>query len=100
MPSMVPIPAPKALPKFRPVCSSMPARSAYVLIIACAQLWVPFCSFSAAMCFLGSIIVLLMVMPLAVVVTAGVAVNDGIVKEHGQHLLHGKIGSASVDADA
>jgi hypothetical protein len=41
-----------------------------------------------------------MVMSLAVVVAAGVAVNDGIVEVHGQHLLHGKFGSASMDADA
>jgi hypothetical protein len=39
-------------------------------------------------------------MPLAMVVTTGVAVNDGIVEVHGQHLFHGKFGSASVDADA
>jgi hypothetical protein len=39
-------------------------------------------------------------MPLAVVVAAGVAVNDGAIEEHRQHLLHGKFGSASVDADA
>ena len=41
-----------------------------------------------------------MMMPLAVVVAAGVAVNDGAVEEHGQHLLHGKLWRASVDADA
>ena len=40
-----------------------------------------------------------MMMPLAVVVAAGVAVDDGIIEEHRQHLLHGKFGSASVDAD-
>ena len=38
-------------------------------------------------------------MPLAMVVAAGVAVNDGAIEEHRQHLLHGKFGSASVDAD-
>ena len=42
----------------------------------------------------------LVVMPLAMVVAAGVAVNDGAVEEHRQYLLHGKIGSTSVDADA
>ena len=41
-----------------------------------------------------------MMMPLAMVVTTGVAVNDGAVEEHGQYLLHRKLGSASVDADA
>ena len=41
-----------------------------------------------------------MVMTLAVVVAAGVTVYDGAVKEHRQHLLHGKLGCASVDADA
>ena len=41
-----------------------------------------------------------MMMPLAVVVAAGVAVDDGIIEEHRQHLLHRKFGSASVDADA
>ena len=41
-----------------------------------------------------------MVMSLAVVVAAGVAVNDGAVEEHRQHLFHRKLGSASVDADA
>ncbi len=41
-----------------------------------------------------------MVMPLAMMVAAGVTINDGAVEEHGQHLLHGKFGSASVDADA
>ena len=41
-----------------------------------------------------------MMMSLAVVVAAGVAVNDGAVEEHRQHLLHRKLGSASVDADA
>lgn len=41
-----------------------------------------------------------MMMSLAVVVAAGIAVNDCAVEEHGQHLLHGKFGSASVDADA
>ena len=41
-----------------------------------------------------------MVMPLAMMVAAGVTINDGAVEEHGQHLLHGKFGSASMDADA
>ena len=39
-------------------------------------------------------------MPLAVVVAAGVTINDGTIEEHRQHLLHGKLGCASVDADA
>ena len=39
-------------------------------------------------------------MSLAVVVAAGVAINDCTVEEHGQYLLHRKLGSASVDADA
>ena len=43
---------------------------------------------------------LFVVVPLAVVVAAGVAVNDGAVEEHRNDLLHGKLGSASVDADA
>ena len=43
---------------------------------------------------------LFVMMALAVVVTAGIAVNDGAVEEHRQHLLHGKFGSASMDADA
>ena len=34
------------------------------------------------------------------VVAAGVAVNDGAVEEHRHNLLHGKLGSASVDEDA
>ena len=42
----------------------------------------------------------LVMMSLAVMVAAGVAVNDGAVEEHRQHLLHGKFGSTSVDADA
>ena len=41
-----------------------------------------------------------MMMPLAMMVAAGVTINDGAVEEHGQHLLHGKFGSACVDADA
>ena len=40
-----------------------------------------------------------MVMPLAVMVAVRVAVNDGAVKEHRQHLLHRKFGSTSVDED-
>jgi hypothetical protein len=39
-------------------------------------------------------------MALAVVVTAGIAVNDGAVEEHRQHLFHRKLGSASVDTNA
>ena len=42
----------------------------------------------------------LMVMSLAVMVAAGVTVNDGAIEEHRQHLLHGKLWSACVDADA
>ena len=41
-----------------------------------------------------------MVMPLAMMVAAGVTINDGAVEEHRNDLLHGKLGSASVDADA
>ena len=48
------------------------------------------------MCYADSLVM----MPLAMVVAARVTVNDGIVEEHRQHLLHGKLGSASVDADA
>ena len=62
--------------------------------------FIPFCYFSNAMCFLVSLNGLLVVMPLAVVVAAVVAINDGAVEEHRQHLLHGKFWSASVDADA
>ena len=42
----------------------------------------------------------LVMMSLAMMVATGIAVNDGIVEVHGQHLLHGKFGSASMDADA
>ena len=52
------------------------------------------------MCFLFFTIALFVMMSIAVMVAAGVAVNDGAVEEHRQHLLHGKFGSASVDADA
>jgi hypothetical protein len=41
-----------------------------------------------------------MVMSLAMMVAAGVTINDGAVEEHGQHLLHGKFGSAGVDTNA
>ncbi len=41
----------------------------------------------------------LMVMSLAMVVTAGVAVNGGAVEEHRHDLLHGKFESTSVDED-
>ena len=41
-----------------------------------------------------------MMMPLAVMVAAGVAVDDSVIEEHGQHLLHGKLWSAGVDAYA
>jgi hypothetical protein len=39
-------------------------------------------------------------MALAVVVTAGVTVNDGAVEKHRQHLLHRKLGRASMDTNA
>ena len=39
-------------------------------------------------------------MSLAVVMAAGVAINDGAIEEHGQHLLHRKLGCTSVYADA
>ena len=42
----------------------------------------------------------LVMMSLTMVVAAGVAVNDGAIEEHRQHLLHGKLWSASMDADA
>lgn len=41
-----------------------------------------------------------MVMPLAVVVAAGVTVNDSVVEEHRQHLLHRKFGGAGMDTNA
>ena len=44
--------------------------------------------------------IVLMVMPLAVMVAAGVAINDGAIEKHRQHLLHGKFGSSGVDSDA
>ena len=43
---------------------------------------------------------LFVVMPLAVVVAAGVAVNDGAIEKHRQHLLHRKLGRASMDTNA
>ncbi len=41
-----------------------------------------------------------MVMPLAMVVAARVAVNDGAVEEHRQHLLHRKLRGAGMDTNA
>ena len=41
-----------------------------------------------------------MVMSLAVVVATGIAVNDGAVEKHSRHLLHRKLGGASMDANA
>ena len=43
---------------------------------------------------------LFVVMSLAVVVTVGVAINDGAVEKHRQHLLHRKLGRASMDTNA
>ena len=43
---------------------------------------------------------LFVVMSLAVVVAAGIAVNDGAVKEHGKHLLHRKLRSTGMDTNA
>ncbi len=43
---------------------------------------------------------LFVMMPFAVVVTAGVTINDGAVEKHRQHLLHRKLGCASMDANA
>ena len=43
---------------------------------------------------------LFVMMPLAVVVAAGITVNDGAVEEHRQHLIHRKLGCASVDTNA
>ena len=43
---------------------------------------------------------LFVVMSLAVVMAAGVAVNDGAVEEHRQDLLHRKLGCASMDTNA
>lgn len=43
---------------------------------------------------------LFVVMSLAVVVAAGIAVNDGVVEKHCQHLLHRKFWRASVDTNA
>ena len=40
---------------------------------------------------------LFVVMSLAVVVAAGVTVNDGAVEKHRQHLLHRKLGCTSMD---
>ncbi len=39
-------------------------------------------------------------MPLAVVVAAGITVNDGAVEEHRQHLLHRKLWCAGMDVNA
>ena len=44
--------------------------------------------------------IVLMVMSLAVMVAAGVTVNDGAVEEHRENLLYGKSGGTSMDADA
>ena len=52
------------------------------------------------MCFLFFTIALFVMMSIAVMVAVRVAVNDGTIEEHCQHLFHGKLGSASVDADA
>ena len=57
-----------------------------------------FCNHKLAYSYLLS--VSRVVMPFAVVVAAGVAVNDGAVEEHRHDLLHRKLRSASVDADA
>ena len=43
---------------------------------------------------------LFVMMALAVVVTVGVAINDGAVEKHRQHLLHRKLGRASMDTNA
>ena len=43
---------------------------------------------------------LFVVMSLAVVMTVGITVNDGAVEKHRQHLLHRKLGCASMDANA
>ena len=43
---------------------------------------------------------LFVVMSLAMVMTAGVTVNDGAVEKHRQHLLHRKLGGASMDTNA
>jgi len=42
---------------------------------------------------------LFVVMSLAVVVTAGIAVNDGAVEKHRQHLLHRKLRSTGMNTD-
>ena len=41
-----------------------------------------------------------MVMPLAMMVAAGLTINDGAVEEHRKYLLHRKLGGASMDANA
>lgn len=43
---------------------------------------------------------LFVVMPLAVVMAAGVTVNDGAIEKHRQHLLHRKFGGAGMDTNA
>ena len=43
---------------------------------------------------------LFVVMPLAVVVAAGVAVNDGAVEEHRKYLFHRKLGGTGMDTNA
>ena len=43
---------------------------------------------------------LFVVMSLAVVVAAGVAVNDGAIEKHRQHLLHRKFRSTGMDTNA
>lgn len=43
---------------------------------------------------------LFVVMPLAVVVATGIAINNGAVEKHGKHLLHRKLGGASMDTNA
>ena len=43
---------------------------------------------------------LFVMMALAVVVTAGITINDGAVEKHRQHLLHRKLGCAGVNTNA
>ena len=49
-------------------------------------------------CLCGGL--LFVMMTLAVVVTAGIAVNDGAVEKHRQDLFHRKLGGASMDTNA
>ena len=49
-------------------------------------------------CLCGGL--LFVMMTLAVVVTAGIAVNDGAVEKHRQDLFHRKLGCASMDTNA